>query len=215
MLVLCVVYLAVTRVQISIEWFRLFNTNMKKIFLIIFFVLLSLVSNGQAPYSYSVVISEEGLSAEQLYDATKSWFAHAFKDSKAVLENQNPGKELIGKGSAPITFTGLSYKGMTGSINYTIDIHFREGRLKLDITNFVHTGQTVGYAYTTSMGLVLDSLPKDLKGMGGNFEKLQFRMNYKRFHKDAIVLCKATAYQLSGSLSNFIRNNKAKEEEDW
>ena len=188
---------------------------MKKYFLILFFVVLSLASNGQKPYSYSIVISEEGLNAEQLYDATKSWFAYAFKDSKAVLENQNPGKELIGKGSVTIVFTGLSYKGMTGSINYTLDIQFREGRLKLDITNFVHTGQPVGYAYTTNMGLVLDSLPKDLKELGGNFEKLQFRMNYKRFHKDAIVLCKSTAFQISESLSNFIRNKKTKEEEEW
>ena len=187
---------------------------MRKVILLLFVVVTSLC-NGQVPYSYSVVISEEGMNAEQLYDATKSWFAHAFKDSKAVLENQNPGKEIIGKGSTPIVFTGLSYKGMTGSISYTLDIHFRDGRLKLDISNFNHTGQAVGYAYTTNMGVVLDSLPDNLKSLGGNFEKLQFRMNYKRFYKDAIVVCKATSNQISESLAQFIRNNKVKEEEDW
>ena len=188
---------------------------MRKPFIISLFVFATLFCKGQNPFSYSTIIREDSLSAEQLYEATKNWFAHTFRDSKSVLENENPGKELIGKGSVSIIFNGLSFKGLTGNINYTIDIQFRDGRLKLDLTNFTHTGQLVGYKYNTSMGIVLDSLPNDLKELGGNFNNLQFRTNYKRFHKDAIIVCKKTAIHISENLALFIRNNRIKEEEEW
>jgi hypothetical protein len=75
---------------------------MKKIFLLMF-AFCCIGAFPQQPLEYSVIIQKEGADAQTLYDLTRNWFAQTYRDSKAVLQDQNPGKELTGHGK--ITFS--------------------------------------------------------------------------------------------------------------
>ena len=47
---------------------------------------------AQKPLEFSTVIKQDSLDANALYEATRSWFVESFKDSKAVIEDDRPGK---------------------------------------------------------------------------------------------------------------------------
>lgn len=106
----------------------------------VLFTLMLLVSTmtcfAQKPLELSEVIKADGLTAQQLYEISKNWFARTYVDSKDVMRDDNPGKELTGKGMTKLEINNLTYTGMSGYIGYTIDLQFREGRLKLTLSHF-------------------------------------------------------------------------------
>lgn len=169
---------------------------------------------AQKPLSYSTIIQKEGASAQDLYDLTRQWFAEYYHDSKSVLQNQNPGKELSGRAATRLEIKTLTYSGMSGYINYMIDVQFREGRLKLTLDQFSHD-PIKEVKYNNHMGTVLDSLPEDLKSLGGDFEKSSFRMYYKHFYKYARPVCDDAFNNVSKSLKKFIETREAKKDDDW
>ena len=109
---------------------------MKKVLFTLMLLVSTMTCFAQKPLELSEVIKADGLTAQQLYDISKNWFARTYVDSKAVMRDDNPGKELTGKGKTKLEITALAYSGMSGYINYTIDIQFREGRLKFTMNNF-------------------------------------------------------------------------------
>lgn len=48
---------------------------------------------AQKPLELSEVIKADGLTAQQLYEISKNWFARTYVDSKDVMRDDNPGKE--------------------------------------------------------------------------------------------------------------------------
>lgn len=187
---------------------------MKKVLILLVLLMGAVVSYAQKPLELSEVINAEGLTAQQLYEISKNWMARTYVDSKAVMRDDNPGKELTGKGKTKLEITTLVYSGMSGYINYTIDIQFREGRLKFTMNSFYHE-PTKKVMYDNDMGVVLDSLPDDLKSLGGHFEKSSFRMNYKAFHKRALPVCKKAFSDLVASLKSFVDKREVETKEDW
>ena len=185
---------------------------MKKIFL---FLLIFIAVSGyaQKPLSFSLVIQKEGIDAQTLYDLTRNWFAQSYGDSKAVLQDQNPGKELTGRGSETFSIPKITYSGMDGYIDYIIDIQFKDGRMKLTLNNFVHK-PTRKVKYDNEMGVVIDSLPDNLETLGGKFGKSSHRMYYKTFHKYAKPVCDIVFKNISNSLQEFI-NNRESTKDDW
>lgn len=187
---------------------------MKKVLLTLMLLVSTMTCFAQKPLELSEVIKADGLTAQQLYDISKNWFARTYVDSKAVMRDDNPGKELTGKGKTKLEITALAYSGMSGYINYTIDIQFREGRLKFTMNNFYHE-PTKKVMYNNDMGAVLDSLPNDLKSLGGRFEKSSYRTSYKGFHKRALPVCKEAFDKLVTNLKQFVDKREVESKEDW
>lgn len=186
----------------------------KKVLILLVLLLGTIVSYAQKPLELSEVIKADGLTAQQLYEISKNWMARTYVDSKAVMRDDNPGKELTGKGKTKLVINNIAYSGMSGYINYTIDIQFREGRLKFTMNSFYHE-PTKKVMYDNDMGAVLDSLPDDLKSLGGRFEKSSYRTYYKGFHKRALPVCKEAFDKLVTSLKQFVDKREVETKDDW
>lgn len=187
---------------------------MKKVLFTLMLLVSTMACYAQKPLDLTEVIKADGLTAQQLYEISKNWLARTYVDSKAVMRDDNPGKELTGKGKIRLEIANLTYRGMSGYINYTIDILFRDGRLKFNMNNFYHE-PTEKVLYDNQMGIVLDSLPDDLKSLGGQFDKSHFRMYYKAFHKRALPICLRTFVDLVASLKQFVDKREVETKEDW
>lgn len=187
---------------------------MKKVLFTLMLLVSTMTCFAQKPLELSEVIKADGLTAQQLYEISKNWFARTYVDSKEVMRDDNPGKELTGKGMTKLEINNLTYTGMSGYIGYTIDLQFREGRLKLTLSHFFHE-PTKKVMYDNKMGVVLDSLPDDLKSLGGRFEKSSFRMYYKAFHKRALPICKKAFSDLVTSLKGFVDKREVETKDEW
>lgn len=175
--------------------------------------LLSLIcvhSIAQAPLSYSQVIQQEGVDAQTLYDLTRNWFAQSYVNSKAVLQDQNSGKELTGHGS--IVFeTNMQYSSIEGYIEYLIDIQFKDGRMRIEMGHFKHVPEKK-VAFDNQMGILVKELPDDLNDIG--IKGAQRKMCYKYFYKHALPLCQEKFNNIVESLKLFIEKREA-QNEDW
>lgn len=187
---------------------------MKRTKTILMMLFITLFCNAQKPLEYSSVIKADGLTAQQLYEITRNWFARAYVDSKAVMRDDNPGKELTGKGKTKLDINNIAYSGMSGYINYTVDVQFKDGRLKFTMNGFNHE-PLKKVSYDNDMGVVLDTLPDDLKSLGGRFDKSSYRMYYKAFHKKALPTCKEAYDKLIESLRQFVDKREIEQKEDW
>ena len=183
---------------------------MKRLRLLLLVELVVLTCSAQKPLSYTKVIQKEGMTAQQLYESSKNWFSRTYVDSKAVVKDENPGKELTGKGKLVFS-TNMIYSSIQGYINYLIDIQFKDGRLKFAMSDFRHEPAREA-AYDNHMGVLVDSLPKDLKKIG--IEGMNRKASYKYYFKNGIPLCEKQFNELSKSLEEFI-DKREETKDDW
>jgi len=182
----------------------------KRMILMAAMVLMALSAMSQKPLELSAVIKQDSLDANALYEATRSWFAESFNDSKSVIQNENPGKQIIGKGTMPFP-TNMMYSSISGYIEFLIDVQFRDGRMKLTMRNFDHKADHRA-AFDNDMGILVDSLPKNLGDIG---VKGQRKTCYKYYHKNAKPMCEDTFKEIVQSLTKYVAERKASEKEDW
>ena len=184
---------------------------MKKIFVLAALALVvSVAAMAQKPLELSAVIKQDSMDAKALYEATRNWFVESFNDSKAVIKDENPGKQITGKGAIPFK-TNVMFSSISGFIEFLIDVQFRDGRLKLTMRNFDHKADHKA-AFDNDMGILVDELPKDLGALG---LKGQRKGCYKYYHKNARPECEETFEKVVASLTEFIANRKVEAEEDW
>lgn len=183
---------------------------MKKLLFTFALFLCTVACLAQKPLTFSKVIQKEGLTAQQLYDATKNWFARTYVDSKAVLKDENPGKEITGKGKLVFS-TNMLYMSIQGYIEYLIDVQFKDGRLKFTMSDFRHEPAHEAM-YNNHMGVLVDSLPKNLKEIG--IEGANRKAGYKYYFKNGIPLCEKQFNELSKGLEEFIDSRK-QVNNDW
>lgn len=172
--------------------------------------LITLACSAQQPLSFTKVISKEGMTSQQLYDLAKNWFSRTYVDSKAVLKDENLGKELTGKGKL-VFKTNMMYSSIQGYIGYLIDIQFKDGKLKFTMSDFRHDPDHEA-AYNNHMGVLVDSLPKNLKDIG--IEGMNRKASYKYYFKNGTPLCEKQFNDLSKSLEEFIDKREAGKD-DW
>lgn len=181
---------------------------MKKFILSLIFVCLAMIGYAQKPLSFSTVIYKHGVDAQILYDLTKNWMAQTFKDSNTFLEQS--GEEITGRGRMTFS-TNMQYSSIKGFIEYSVNVQFKNGKLKLTIGNFTHIPEIVAY-FNNDMGLLVDSLPKKLENMG--ITGVNRKACYKYYFKRATPLCKAEFDKLYANLKLFI-DNRNSTKEDW
>lgn len=181
---------------------------MKKFLLSFIIACLPMINFAQKPLSYSTVINKEGVNAQTLYALTKNWMAQTFKDSNTFLEQS--GEEITGRGRMTFS-TNLQYSSIKGFIEYSVNVQFKEGKLKLTVGNFTHIPEIVAL-FNNDMGILVDSLPKKLEDMG--ITGVNRKACYKYYYKRGTPLCKAEFDKLSANLKLFI-DNRNSNKEDW
>lgn len=72
---------------------------MKKILFLLAISATVLTGFAQKPLEFSTVIRQDSLNAQALYDITRNWFARTYINNKAVVRDENPGKQITGKGA--------------------------------------------------------------------------------------------------------------------
>lgn len=165
---------------------------------------------AQKPLELSAVIKQDSLDAKALYEATRNWFVESFADSKAVIKDDNPGKQITGKGTMPFT-ANMVFAAINGYIEFLIDVQFRDGRLKLTMRNFDHKSEHPAM-FDNNMGILVDLLPKNLEDIGVKGSR---KAPYKYYYKNAKPECEETFGKIVKSLTEFLANRKVQEEEEW
>lgn len=183
---------------------------MKKIMIFAVTILVALTAAAQKPLEFSAVITKEGMDANALYEATRSWFVESFNDSKSVIQNENPGKQITGKGSMPFT-ANMMYSSINGFIEFLIDVQFRDGRMKLTMRNFNHRADHQA-AFDNNMGILVDELPKNLGDLGLSGQQ---KTCYKYYHKNGKPVCEGTFQKIVADLTKYVNEKKVEAEEDW
>ena len=181
---------------------------MKKLILSFIVVCFATVGFSQKPLSFSTVIDAEGLNAQTLYDLTKNWMTQTFKDSNAFYEQ--PGEEITGRGKMSFS-TNMQYSSIKGHIEFSVNVQFKEGKLKFTMGSFTHKPEIVAY-FNNDMGILVDSLPKKLEDIG--ITGVNRKACYKYYFKRGTPLCKTEFDNLSANLNMFI-DNRNSTKEDW
>ena len=173
-------------------------------------VVTVLQMQAQKPFELSAIIKQDGMDAKAIYEATRNWFVESFKDSKAVIRDENPGKQITGKGVMPFT-ANMMYASINGYIEFLIDAQFRDGRMKLTMRNFDHRADHRAL-FDNNMGILVDSLPKNLGDIGVKGSR---KAPYKYYYKHAKPECEESFGKIVKSLTEFLANRKAQEKEEW
>ncbi|HOY32118.1 MAG TPA: DUF4468 domain-containing protein [Bacteroidales bacterium] len=119
---------------------------MKKIIIISFIALSSIITNAQTSSfdERTEVITIDSVSKDILYSTAQSWFAKNFNDSKNVLEitDKESGK-LFGKGK-------VALGNLHGSLSFTITIIVKENKYKYTFSDFTSTDVMMTNVYHTT-----------------------------------------------------------------
>lgn len=100
------------------------------------------------PFEFHKIDSIEG-SQSQLFTKANEWVAKSFNDAKSVIQmsDKESGK-IVGKG---VMSSQSSMGALIGSstiyVKYTITITVKEGRYKVDLTDFIATDMVNRDAY--------------------------------------------------------------------
>ena len=173
-------------------------------FILSLFISLGMTSFAQTPLSFTKVIEKEGADSLKLFELARNWLAHSYTDSKAVIQDAEPGKRITGHGV--INFrTGLQYISIRGNINYIVDIQFKNERMRFEMKNFTHEPEQEAM-FNNHMGVMFDPLPKDLKDIG--VEGANRKASYKYFYKKGKPLCEQLFTKLSLDLEKFIEKGE-------
>ncbi|KFF26857.1 DUF4468 domain-containing protein [Chryseobacterium vrystaatense] len=178
---------------------------MKSLFFVLFslfFCLINSQENNVVNYS-EVVKLDSTRKAADLYAQTKMFFVDAFKNSKAVIQLEDPtNKIVIGEASFPYRSRYLIGSGTTiGKISYKISISCKDGRYKYDIGNFNHEGKSMSFGYITTA-----EDPQNKFGPTGTRIKV-----YKEMKEKIAV----EVEPLIMFLKQFMNESKASSSEDW
>ncbi len=134
----------------------------KNVFVIVLVTLTCFCVLSQEKLTYSEVIELPGKSKDQLYDQAKQWFIETYKDASEVIQNDDKaGGTIMGK--ALLSYNSNIYVGSAGTkgvIRYTIQISFKDGKYKYELTNFIHEGATFDFGTITTD----DECPYKIKG---------------------------------------------------
>lgn len=181
---------------------------MKKLIVLLVIACFTMLSYAQHPLSFSTVIHEEGVDSLTLFQLTKNWMIQIFKDPNTVKEQS--GEEITGKGKMGFS-TNMQYSSIKGFIEYSVDVQFKDGKLKFMMGSFTHHPEIVAY-FNNDMGILVDSLPKKLDTIG--ITGMNRKACYKYFFNHGTPLCKTEFDKLSANINMFIEN-RTTHKENW
>ena len=103
------------------------------------FLLFTGSATAQEPLSFSKVIPAEGMNKNDLFVAMNEWFTEKYNSSNAVIQmSDKEAGIIIGKGATNYVDPRRSFACYSGIIRHTIKVQVKDGRFKVDLSNFVH-----------------------------------------------------------------------------
>lgn len=135
------------------------NNTMKKVLFIIAMVAMVMVGHAQKPLTYDYVIQKEGATAEQIYSALVDWIATSFKAVDGDFYRDKEEKMITKDVMFDFSANKLSLLCYSGKITYKLKFQCRDGRFKMEMTNFSHEVNP-GNSQTCILGLIYDQPQK-------------------------------------------------------
>lgn len=128
---------------------------MKKALLLFAMAVLMTVGYAQKPLTYEYVIQKEGATAEQIYSALVDWIATSFKAVDGDFYRDKEDKMITKDVVFDFTTSKLSLLCYSGKITYKLKFQCRDGRFKMEMTNFSHEVKP-GNSQSCILGLIYD-----------------------------------------------------------
>lgn len=123
---------------------------------------------AQEPLSFSKVIESPNKSKIELFNEVSDWFAVNYNAAQDVIQlSDKDAGIIVGKGAESYTFGKPMYLCFDGFINYTVKIQFKDGKFKVDISNFAHSVLPKNSA-GCNIGLLTTAPEYKTDGMGKN-----------------------------------------------
>lgn len=109
---------------------------------------------AQEPLSFSEVVQADSATKDQIYFKLKEWVGTSFNSAKAVIEidDKDAGLIII-RPVSDYSMRGLVYLGFQGHLRHTVKLQMRDGRFRVEITNFTHESLP-GNCKDCSLGLI-------------------------------------------------------------
>ena len=134
---------------------------MKKLFLFIAMLAIGMMAMAQNPLSYDFVVQKEGVPATQIYDRVMDWIATNFKSAGGDFYHDKESLTLTKDAAVDYEPGGLAISCYKGTLTYKLKVQCRDGRFKVQLTNFTHANLPKNSA-SCNLGLLL-SEPQRLK----------------------------------------------------
>lgn len=173
---------------------------MKKALLFIALVTMIMVGHAQKPLTYDYVIQKEGATADQIYTALVDWIATNFKAVDGDFYRDKEEKMITKDVMFEFSTGKLTLSCYDGSITYKLKFQCRDGRFKMELTNFNHTVRPKNSS-SCILGLIMD---QPMRVHNGAFDESAWEKI-----KEA---CDAEAARLKGTLEGLTINPA---NDDW
>lgn len=149
--------------------------------------------NTGEPLTFEEVVQVPELTADEIYEQARMWFAESFINANNVLQVQDKeAGQLIGRGQFDyVSATFTASQGMNGYISFLVKIFVKEGRYKYIITDFSHKGYPSGSSkYGVSFGIITEDTeaPTIVKGNFKSWHQKQWDKMQTKSRKTAKVL---------------------------
>lgn len=131
------------------------SSIMKKGLLFLAFMAIINLGHAQDPLSYECVIQKEGISAEQIFNQLVDWIATNFKAVDGDFYRDKEEKVITKDVMIDFTTGKLTMSCYDGSLRYKLKFQCRDGRFKVQMTNFEHDVKA-GNSTSCILGLILD-----------------------------------------------------------
>ena len=128
---------------------------MKKVLLFFALIVGISVAEAQEPLSYEFVIQKDGVTAVQIYNQLVDWIATNFKAVDGDFYRDKEEKVITKDVMIDFATGRLTLICYDGHIRYKLKFQCRDGRFRVQMTNFEHSvnpGNNAGCA----LGLILD-----------------------------------------------------------
>jgi hypothetical protein len=172
---------------------------MKKNISILLLIGLSYISSiAQTPITFNKVITTDSIGKSQLYLKIYEWFASNFNSANDVIQmSDKEAGVIIGNGIMNYKYENTSNSSYDGSVSYKIKVNFKDDRIKVELTDFIHSGK--GF----NLGLINDSEEYTTKGM------------YKNYHNSSWKDVKLKCEQYSQSIFISMEEKITIRSDDW
>jgi hypothetical protein len=180
---------------------------MKVIFLTLL-LLISIKIVAQDKLTYSKVIQTDSIGKAALFTKVRSWMSEFYNSSKAVIDMEDKESgTIIGNAIFNYDFGKLSYLCYEGKVNYSIKIMVKDNRIKVELSNFIHTNKPEN-SRSCELGLITNAEIYTDKGLQKNY--------HNRVWDDIKMKSLQLSNEIFNSIDNYCKENKTvKEDNNW
>ncbi len=126
---------------------------MKKVLCLFAFIAVIGFCHAQEPLSYEFVIQKDSVPAEQIYVQLVDWIATNFVSVDGDFFHDKEEKLIVKDVLTDFSTGRLIYMCYEGFLRYKLKFQCRDGRFKVQLTNFIHENKP---GYGCELGLIMN-----------------------------------------------------------